>query len=355
MGEQQTHKTQLKLAIVIPCYNYATFVTHAIQSVTQQMREECELVVVDDGSTDASWEAIQKTGVNAFRKENGGALAACIYGFDKTTAPFVLFLDADDELRPGAIEHILSLLDDNVSKLQLSMPRIDADGNVISEVNPLLSDFRVRESLQDQVLKTGVYVSPPTSGNVFRRDICEFLKEIDYDNCVDGAILFAAPFWGDVVSSSKPVVNYRIHSNNMSGLGRQLDPSIFQRDMDRYIGRMDHLRKLIKRSGSKAHLVDPRKTFYYRELKICHDVMTGKRPPLKDGLGVISSVSNKYFPIKQRVFFSLFHCLLTLAPNSVARNLVNYRFVSGGRSLGGFLKLVVGSLSQNKRKPQVTN
>ena len=135
-----------RLAVVIPCYNYESFVERAILSVLDQAESDCEVVVVDDGSTDNSWDAIERTGVRAFRIENGGARLACLYGFDKTTAPFVLFLDADDELKPGSIDQIIKLLDPNVAKLQFSLSLIDAQGRDMNGPLSTLDCFRSRET-----------------------------------------------------------------------------------------------------------------------------------------------------------------------------------------------------------------
>ena len=46
---------------------------------------------------------------------------------------------------------------------------------------PGLDDYREREALAVRVAKTGVYRSPPTSGNVFRRDVADLIREIDYE------------------------------------------------------------------------------------------------------------------------------------------------------------------------------
>jgi glycosyltransferase involved in cell wall biosynthesis len=75
-----------KLAVVISCYNYESFVERAIRSVLDQGRHDCEVVVVDDGSTDGSWDVIGRSGVTAFRIENRGARLACLFGLDKTCA-----------------------------------------------------------------------------------------------------------------------------------------------------------------------------------------------------------------------------------------------------------------------------
>src|SRR6266700_3723528 len=260
-----------KLAIVIACFNYERFVERAIRSVLDKSRDDCEVIVVDDGSTDGSWDVISRSGATAFRIENRGARLACLFGLDKTPAPFVLFLDADDELKPGSLGVIIDHLDPGVAKLQFPLTRIDADGNVISGAFPPLEAFRGRDVLARQVLKSGVYKSPPTSGNVFRRDLCELLREADYDKFVDGVILFAAPFLGDVVSIPEEIGCYRIHGRNDSGLGRTPDAGSLERDIDRFLARMEHLRAIVRRLEPDQELVDPRETFYFREHKLFLD------------------------------------------------------------------------------------
>ena len=331
-----------KLAIVIPCYNYASFVSRAIQSVISQRREDCELVVVDDGSTDGSWDVISRSGATAFRIENSGHRRACLFGLDKTTAPFVLFLDADDEIKPGAIGKIIDRLDPDVAKLQFPLTRIDTDGNVISAAFPGLDTFRDRRNLARQVLRSGVYKSPPTSGNVFRRDLCQLLREADYDGFVDGVILFAAPFFGDVVSMSEEIGCYRIHGRNDSGLGRSPDAATIQRDIGRYLARMEHLRAIVGRLEPDRELVDPRDTFYYREREFCLEIVSGRRPRLTSLLGLIPKLLGEPFSVKNKIAMTAFDTLAAILPNSRARALLAFRFKAGPRTAMGFAKEIVG-------------
>jgi glycosyltransferase involved in cell wall biosynthesis len=331
-----------KLAVVISCFNYERFVERAIRSVLDQGRDDCEVVVVDDGSTDGSWDVISRLGVPAFRIENRGARLACLFGLDKTRAPFVLFLDADDELKPGSLGVIIDHLDPGVAKLQFPLTRIDADGNVISGAFPPLEAFRDRDLLRRQVLKNGVYKSPPTSGNVFRRDVCELLREADYDKFVDGVILFAAPFLGDILSISEELGCYRIHGSNDSGLGRMPDASSLDRDINRFLARMEHLRAIIGRLASGQELVDPRQTFYYRERKFCLDIASGQRPRLRALPGLLPKLAGQSFSAKSKVAMAAFFLLGSLTPNRKGMGLLAYRLKTGHRSALGFMKEMIG-------------
>jgi len=331
-----------KLAIVIACFNYERFVERAIRSVLDQSRDDCEVIVVDDGSTAGSWDVISRSGATAFRIENRGARLACLFGLDKTRAPFVLFLDADDELKPGSLGAITSHLDPDIAKLQFPLTRIDADGNVISGAFPPLEAFRGRDVLTRQVLKNGVYKSPPTSGNVFRRDLCELLREADYDKFVDGVILFAAPFLGDVLSISKELGCYRIHGSNDSGLGRMPDASSLDRDIHRFLARMEHLRAIIRRLAPDEELVDPRETFYFRERKFCLDIASGQRPRMRALPGLLSKLVGQSLSARNKIAMTAFFLLASLTPNQRGKDLLAYRLKTGHRSTFGFLKEMIG-------------
>ncbi|MFT4182495.1 MAG: glycosyltransferase family 2 protein [Rhizobium sp.] len=320
-----------KLAVVITCWNYEAYVTHAIRSVVSQGCDDCELIVIDDGSTDSSWELIQGEGVTAYRIENGGQRGAGFYGLRQTSAPFILFLDADDELAPGSLATILQELDDDVSKLQFSLTRIDHHGRVMGTAIAL-EKFRDRQMLADRVLRTGVYTSPPTSGNVFRRDLCEYLRDMEYDRAVDGVILFAAPFLGDVVSLSQELGRYRVHGRNISGLGRPVDPASLRQELNRFILRMDHLRDILRRFGRAEQLVRPEGTYFYLERSFYLAIAEGRRPSFRHLLRLLWRLWGETYPAKSKLTITAFSLLTMVLPNRQARRGLAYRLNTGKRS-----------------------
>jgi glycosyltransferase involved in cell wall biosynthesis len=326
-----------KLAVIITCFNYEAFVERAIRSVLEQMRDDCELVVVDDGSTDGSWEAITRRGVRAFRIGNRGQLGACIYGLDRTRAPFVLFLDADDELKPGSLAAIVGELDEHVAKLQFALTLIDAQDNAIGAFSSL-DAFRDRERLLEEMLGRGVYKTPPTSGNVFRRDLCELLLEVDYDRAVDGVILFAAPLFGEVVSLSEELGRYRVHGRNDSRLGQIPSAAILERDINRFVARTEHLRNVVQRLAPGRQLVESRKAFYYRERKFCLDIVSGDRPRLTALPMLLVSLLTEPYPLKAKLAMVGFFVLGSVLPSERAKKLLAYRSKNGERSALGFAR-----------------
>jgi glycosyltransferase involved in cell wall biosynthesis len=86
------------VTVVIPCFNYGRFLREAVDSA---LREGSAVVVVDDGSTEPLPELPEE--VELIRQENEGVARARNAGLARAQTPYVLVLDADDRLAPGAL------------------------------------------------------------------------------------------------------------------------------------------------------------------------------------------------------------------------------------------------------------
>lgn len=104
-----------RVSVIIPCFNHGEFLPEAVASVASIRRNDVELIVVDDGSTDErtakEMAALAAQGVHVIRQENKGLSAARNTAIRASTAPYILPLDADDRLRPAYIEHGIRILD----------------------------------------------------------------------------------------------------------------------------------------------------------------------------------------------------------------------------------------------------
>lgn len=104
--------------LVVPCYNSAAFLSETIESVLRQDLQDWEMVLVDDGSRDATWEVISRYAARdpriiGLQKPNEGTTKARNFGFVNagTSSRYVTFLDHDDQWEPDALSRMSAYLD----------------------------------------------------------------------------------------------------------------------------------------------------------------------------------------------------------------------------------------------------
>jgi glycosyltransferase involved in cell wall biosynthesis len=106
-----TLRVQLKLlesmrfSVLIPTFNRATFLRQAIDSALSQTYSDREIIVIDDGSTDATRNTVSSYGtqIHYVRKENAGKAAALNTGIRLSRGDVLIVLDDDDFFPPGAL------------------------------------------------------------------------------------------------------------------------------------------------------------------------------------------------------------------------------------------------------------
>ena len=102
-----------RVAVVVPCYNDGATLLQTLESL--RMQEPHDLVVVDDGSTEERTlqvlAELERDGLRVVHQPNAGLSCARMAGVAATSAPYVLPLDADDALAPGAVQALADALD----------------------------------------------------------------------------------------------------------------------------------------------------------------------------------------------------------------------------------------------------
>ena len=103
------------VSVVIPVYNNDKYIGQAIRSVLDQTVKADEIIVIDDGSTDNSAQAIKifEQDIRYYYMENSGAGAARNMGAEKSTSTYLAFLDADDIWEPGKLAVQLNEIKNN--------------------------------------------------------------------------------------------------------------------------------------------------------------------------------------------------------------------------------------------------
>jgi glycosyltransferase involved in cell wall biosynthesis len=100
-----------RFSIVIPAYQAAETIGHAVDSALTQVHPAHEVIVVDDGSTDDIQGALRRFAgrITMIRKENGGAASARNAGAAAASGEFIATLDADDAFHPRRLEALAEL------------------------------------------------------------------------------------------------------------------------------------------------------------------------------------------------------------------------------------------------------
>lgn len=104
------------VSIIIPCFNGEAFIAEAIESTLCQSHLNIEVIVVDDGSTDGSWDIIQSfsSQIRCYTIPHQGAPVARNYGINKSRGAYLQFLDADDFMLEEKVERCLAAFEDDI-------------------------------------------------------------------------------------------------------------------------------------------------------------------------------------------------------------------------------------------------
>jgi glycosyltransferase involved in cell wall biosynthesis len=100
------------VSIIIPLYNKGPYINRALTSILNQTRQDFEVIVVDDGSTDNGAETVRKMNdprIRLIQQWNQGVSAARNRGVSESSTDLVAFLDADDEWMPSHLETLIQL------------------------------------------------------------------------------------------------------------------------------------------------------------------------------------------------------------------------------------------------------
>jgi cellulose synthase/poly-beta-1,6-N-acetylglucosamine synthase-like glycosyltransferase/peptidoglycan/xylan/chitin deacetylase (PgdA/CDA1 family) len=106
---------QPTVAVVVPAYNEAVGIARAVRSLAASSYPDLEIVVVDDGSTDATADIVDALAlerVHVIRRPNGGKAAALTTGIDSTSAEIVVMVDGDTVFEPETIMRLVAPLAD---------------------------------------------------------------------------------------------------------------------------------------------------------------------------------------------------------------------------------------------------
>lgn len=198
-------KREDSICVIITTFNSEKFISSAIESVISQNVVPAEIVVIDNGSSDSTRSEVEEFGVPFLTQTRGRVGESRNFGLEKTVSPFVKFLDADDLLKPKALETLQNTL--NLDQSQFVY------GQNLNFVDSTYPPEGIRE-----IAHTVVPIFSPTPLNAMvRRDVFEVFGLPQEDN-------FSWVRWFTEVKSKglqvtkvdELVAMRRIHNENIS-------------------------------------------------------------------------------------------------------------------------------------------
>jgi glycosyltransferase involved in cell wall biosynthesis len=217
-----------RVAVVVPAHNHESYVAAAVESVFAQTYRNIEIVVIDDGSSDATADAARRVlGRSPFpnrviARENRGAAATINEGIALTTAPFVNVLNSDDAFAPERIETMVRAIAGTGSAWGFSaVDFVDASGAAIDTLRDArayaltcaIAGIPFACSTGFALLAANVAVS---TGNLFfSRSLWESLggfRELRYNH--DWEFALRALWREEPVFVRDCLYRYRLHGGN---------------------------------------------------------------------------------------------------------------------------------------------
>ncbi len=203
-----------RVSVIVTNYNYRHFLGPCLDSLRVQTDPADEIIVVDDGSTDGSRGFLERQkDIHLVLQENAGQTAAFNAGFAASTGEALLFLDADDTLRPEALAVIRRMRTNGFSALSFNLDKIDALGRTIGRYEMDLPD----SDLLPRMMNGLTFPFMPTSGNVFSRRAIGWAFPLPTERwriSADALLIRAAVLSGPIRHIRQVLGDYRVHGNN---------------------------------------------------------------------------------------------------------------------------------------------
>lgn len=164
-----------KISIIVPLYNKEKSIIQTLDSIFKQTFQCFELVIVDDGSTDGSYYKVLEyksrnkiENIQIIQQKNAGPGAARNTGTKHAKAKWIVFLDADDELLPYALDYFWSIVEEN-PKIDI----VDCNTSVLSK-GKVYEKYHPIEGIVKIPLRECFFnkIGPGSNHSCFNRNFC---------------------------------------------------------------------------------------------------------------------------------------------------------------------------------------
>ncbi len=306
-------------SVVIDTFNQAPFIAQAVESALAQVTPRTvEVLVVDDGSTDATPEVLGRFGdrIRVVRQPNQGQAGALNTGIVRALGDWVVFLDGDDRWAPGRLAEL-----DRVATGDVAFAftrQINAEGEELALDPPaaLGTAYRARGRDADWLRQGLAPWLPPTSGIAARRDLLARIGPIptSYRIAADGWLQIALVVFGRGVDwITTPQVELRIHAHNQWSGRSDFDPAVASARRALYEELAAAVTPLAARAGRDASGLEAALRAQAQEFAIWEHILHGRRAQAL-ALAASWSPPPSIDGARQRAFRKLHTLVATITP-----------------------------------------
>jgi glycosyltransferase involved in cell wall biosynthesis len=217
-----------RVSVVMPAYNHERYVAAALDSVVAQSHANLEIIVVDDGSRDATGAILddyaarcRTHAVTVVHQANAGAHEALNHGLALAQGEFVAAMNSDDLYAPDRLESMIAEMNRRDAGLGFSGTRfIDDEGNDIDADEPYARQLRkaiaeAAEAPDPLYVLVQHNISISTGNLIFRRELLERTGGFCAMRvCHDWDFVLAASYVTRLALVDRPLYLYRLHGNN---------------------------------------------------------------------------------------------------------------------------------------------
>lgn len=176
-----------KVTVVVPIYNQEEYLERSISSILNQSYRNLQIVLVNDGSTDASESMIEKykqqdSRIEVVHKTNGGLVDAILAGIRVAIGDYICFIDPDDYVGDDYIKTFISYMDDSLDFVATGF-FYDNQGTIVEN---LLYENRIFEKTdmdecRNKFIVGGDVLEP---SRTFSSTRCNKLYKLDIIKCI---------------------------------------------------------------------------------------------------------------------------------------------------------------------------
>lgn len=159
-----------KVSVIIPVYNTGKYVERCLDSLMEQtIKDEIEIIVINDGSTDNSGEIVKKyiqkqenrQIIKYYEKENEGIAKTRNYGMEKATGEYILFVDSDDYIDTQLIEKLKPYLEQQIELIKFKLQRVDETGKILEKVDGPIFEKKTGEEAFNEMYSQDILLDSP--------------------------------------------------------------------------------------------------------------------------------------------------------------------------------------------------